>query len=137
VKPKRVSDGAPESIIIVAEHDVLARMVLAEYLRECGYHVIEAASEADVLIVLKAKPVSIILLNAQISGEGEGFKLARRIRDAHPGTDLIMTSGVAKSASKAGELCDQGPLEKPYHPQQLVRQIHRLREKRKVPASRR
>jgi len=137
VKPKRVREDTPESIVIVAEHDVLVRMMIAEYLRECGYRVIEAASGADVLTVLKARrAVDVVLMNAQIAGEGEGFRVARRIRDTRPRIDLIMMSGVAKSAAKAGELCDSGPSEKPYHPQQLERHIRRLQEIRKASNSR-
>jgi hypothetical protein len=44
---------------------------------------------------------------------------------------VILTSGVAKAAAKAGELCDVGPLEKPYHPSEIIRRIGVLRERRR------
>ncbi|MGH6889175.1 MAG: response regulator [Rhizomicrobium sp.] len=118
--------------VIVAETDVLSRMVLAQYLRECGYDVIEAATSEDVLKVLRSgREVDSILLDAQISGGLAGFTLARQIREHYPQTDILLTFGVAKAAEKAGNLCDEGPLEKPYHPEELVRRIKRLRQKRK------
>jgi hypothetical protein len=49
-----------------------------------------------------------------------------------PSIDVILTSGVAKAAEKAGDLCDEGPLEKPYHPQEVVRRINILRERRRT-----
>jgi hypothetical protein len=45
---------------------------------------------------------------------------------------VILTSGVARAADKAGDLCDDGPLEKPYHPQEVVRRINLLRERRRT-----
>lgn len=118
--------------LIVAETDVLARMVLGQYLRECGYDVIEAATSDDVIKVLRSgQTVDAILLDAQISGGLAGFTLARQVREHYPKTDIVLTFGVARAAEKAGDLCDQGPLEKPYHPEELVRRIKRLRQKRK------
>ncbi|HEY3777510.1 MAG TPA: response regulator [Rhizomicrobium sp.] len=118
--------------VIVAETDILARMVLSEYLRECGYDVVEAATSEDVLAVLRSgREVEAILLDAQISGGLAGFTLARHVRENHPQTNILLTFGVAKAAEKAGDLCDEGPLERPYHPDEIVRRIKRLRQKRK------
>ncbi|HEX3665020.1 MAG TPA: response regulator [Rhizomicrobium sp.] len=118
--------------MLIAEPDVLARMVLAEYLRECGYAVMEAGSAEDVLTVLRSlQKIDVLLLNSQIS-EGEGFGVAREVRQSHPGIDIILTFGVAKSAEKASEICDEGPLGRPYHPQQIVNRIRRLRAGRRL-----
>lgn len=123
-------DGATETVL-VAESDVLARMVLAQYLRECGYDVLEAATSEDVLAVLRSeRRIEVVLLDAQISGGLAGFTLARQIREKFPGTEIVLTFGIAKAAQKAGEICDEGPLERPYHPQEIVRRIKRLRQSR-------
>jgi CheY-like chemotaxis protein len=117
--------------VIVAESDVLARTVLAQYLRECGYSVMEAATSDDVLAVLRSgRGIQVVLLDAQISGEFPGFTLARHIRENFPSTEIVLTFGIAKAAQKAGEICDDGPLKRPYHPQEIVRRIKRLRQSR-------
>ena len=68
--------------VIVAESDALARTVLAQYLRECGYNVMEAATSDDVLAVLRSgRGIQVVLLDAQISGGVAGFTLARHIRE--------------------------------------------------------
>jgi DNA-binding response OmpR family regulator len=54
------------------------------------------------------------------------------VRENHPGIDVILTSGMARTAEKAGDLCDDGPLEKPYHPQEVVRRINLLLERRRT-----
>lgn len=124
--------NVPAETVIVAETDMLARMVLSQYLRECGYEVIEAPTSDDVMTVLRSgRKVSIILMDAQISGGLAGFTLARQIRENYPAIEIVLTFGIAKAAEKAGDICDKGPLERPYHPQQIVRRIKRLQQKRK------
>ncbi|HVU19480.1 MAG TPA: response regulator [Rhizomicrobium sp.] len=121
------------STIMVVEPDVLARQVIAEYLRECGYRVLEGVTADDVLAVLKAKErVDIIFAEVRLSGALDGFGLAKLIRETHPEIDVLLTSGVAKAAEKAGDLCEEGPLEKPYHPQEVERRIKLLRERRRT-----
>ena len=70
------SDG-PAHIILVVENDVLIRMPLAEYLRECGYRVFEAADVAEAKAVLNADtPVDLVFADANLPGEENGFMLA-------------------------------------------------------------
>jgi CheY-like chemotaxis protein len=123
-------DRATETVL-VAESDVLARMVLAQYLRECGYNALEAATSDDVLALLRSgRKIDVVLLDAQISGGPGGFTVARQIREKFPGIEIVLTFGIAKAAQKAGEICDESPLERPYHPQEIVRRIKRLRQGR-------
>ena len=119
----------PESkIVMVVDADILARMAIADYLRECGYKVIEGVSGAEVIAVLNAgHKVEVLLVDMQLRSSEDGFALAREIRDRHPGIVVIRTSSTAKLADKAADLCESGPLLKPYHPQELLRRIEDLR----------
>jgi DNA-binding response OmpR family regulator len=76
--------------------------------------------------------IDVIFVEVQLGGGTDGFALAQWVRDKHPSIDVILTSGAAKAAEKAGDLCDEGPLEKPYHPQEVVRRINILRERRRT-----
>ena len=40
------------STILIMEPDVVARMVISDYLRDCGYKVVEGSSGDDVLTIL-------------------------------------------------------------------------------------
>lgn len=130
VKPFK---GEPRTnTIAIVEPDVLARLVLGDYLRECGYRVIECANADDVLIILAAgRRLDIVMSAIDLGGEFDGFRLARQIREAHPTVEVLLTADPAKAADKAGELCDEGPLEKPYHPRDVIRRLNRLRERRR------
>ena len=119
--------------IMVVEPDSLARMVIAEYLRECGYKVLEGVRADDVFSVLNdGGNIGIVFSEVPLPGELDGFGLATKIRENHPEVDVLLTRGVASAAEKVGNLCDEGPLKKPYHPQEVVRRINLLREKRRT-----
>jgi hypothetical protein len=48
------SGEATLTTILVIEPDILVRMVIADYLRDCGYKVVEGVNADDVLAVLGA-----------------------------------------------------------------------------------
>jgi CheY-like chemotaxis protein len=118
--------------IIVVEPDVLVRMAIGEYLRECGYKVIEGSQAEDVWTVLESgAQVDIVFTDVQLPGDTDGFTLAREIRQTKPTIDVILSSSIAAAAEKSKKLCDDTPIGKPYHPQDVLRRIHLLREKRR------
>jgi CheY-like chemotaxis protein len=118
-----------ESVMVV-EPDILVRMTIAGYLRECGYRVVEAITGEEALIILGAGiKVDTILSAVKLRGALDGFALARRVRSGFSHIDIILTTGISMTAKKASELCDQGPLKRPYHRRLIVEQLKRLFEK--------
>jgi DNA-binding NtrC family response regulator len=118
---------ASSQTILVVDDEVLIRLELADYLRACGYRVLEASSAEEAMAVMQTEHhVDLVFSDVQMPGPTDGFGLARWIRTNRPGVKVILTSGVARSAALAGELCDEGPLEaKPYDPQRLLERIKR------------
>jgi CheY-like chemotaxis protein len=112
----------------VVEDEVLVRMVISDYLRECGYRVIEAGSADEAITVLQSpERVDIVFSDVQMPGERDGFGLAQWVRQNQPWLKMLLTSGNARAAHMAGDLCEEGPLEqKPYHPQTILARIQRL-----------
>jgi DNA-binding response OmpR family regulator len=127
--------STPTETVLVVEAEILARLSIAEYLRGCGYKVIEADSIEDAFKVLQSDAkvkVDVVLAEVSHLGAADGFALSKQIRETHPAIDVILTSSVAKCADKAGDLCEEeGMLGKPYHPEELLRRIHLLRERRR------
>lgn len=112
--------------VLVVESDILIRSPLSEYLRECGYHVLEAggATEARRHVEVAANSIDVIL--ADVAGDG-GFALATWVRDAHPGVAVVLAGSVDKAAEKAGDLCEEGPaISKPYDHQLVLDRIRRM-----------
>jgi DNA-binding response OmpR family regulator len=130
--PKRRNRASERTTVLVLEPDILVRMAVADYLRDCGYKVIEGATSDDALAVLKhGQKIDVILSEVLIGGSMDGFGLARHVRRQHQGVDVILTSGTLGAAAKAEDLCDEGPLQKPYHPSAIVRRINLLIERRR------
>jgi DNA-binding response OmpR family regulator len=117
-------ESRPETILIV-EDEVLIRLDIADYLRECGYRVIEAGNASEAMAILESgQRIDLLFSDVQLPGSTDGFALSRWVRTHQPEIKVILTSGVARSAQVAGELCEDGPLEKkPYDPRQLLERI--------------
>jgi CheY-like chemotaxis protein len=119
---------APPPSVLVVEDDVLVRTVVAAYLRECGFDVVEAGSADEAIRVLEADiQVDIVFSDVNMPGSMDGFGLAQWLRREHPGLKIILTSGAGRTAKEARELCGHGPiLAKPYAHADLERQIRAL-----------
>ena len=119
---------APPPVVLVVEDDVLVRTVVAAYLRECGFDVVEAGSADEAIRVLQADiGVDIVFSDVNMPGSMDGFGLAQWLRRERPGLKVILTSGAARTAKEAGDLCEHGPmLAKPYDHAELERHIRTL-----------
>src|SRR4051812_21012761 len=121
VKEKR----SPEAVLVV-EDEVLIRLVISEYLRECGYKVIEAFNADEAILVLTQEDliIDVVLSDVEMPGSMDGFGLARWIRERRKSVDVILAGSPKRAAEAAGDLCEEGPdLAKPYHPQIAVDRI--------------
>ena len=119
---------APPPTVLVVEDDVLVRMVVAAYLRECGFNVVEAGDAREAIRVLETDiQVDIVFSDVNMPGDMDGFGLAQWVRRERPGLKIILTSGAARTAKEAGHLCEHGPiLAKPYDHGDLERKIRAL-----------
>ena len=119
---------APPPTVLVVEDDVLVRMVVAAYLRECGFNVVEAGDAREAIRVLETDTqVDIVFSDVNMPGDMDGFGLAQWVRRERPGLKIILTSGAARTAKEAGHLCEHGPiLAKPYDHGDLERKIRAL-----------
>jgi DNA-binding response OmpR family regulator len=110
------------------EDEVLIRMAVTDYLRDCGYRVVEAGNGDEAMALLKTDAeLDILFSDVNLPGVINGFALAQWIRRERPGMRVILTSGIAKSAREAHELCEEGPLmEKPYDHREVERRIRTL-----------
>lgn len=115
--------------ILVVEDEALIRIALSDYLQECGFKVLEAAHAEEAMRIIAHAHVTIDLVFSDVVMPGvmDGFALAQWIRTNRPGLPVILTSGDARKAACARELCEREPfLAKPYDLARAVVQIRRL-----------
>jgi CheY-like chemotaxis protein len=126
--PSSTSAAIAETILVI-EDDILIRMVIAQYLRECGYRVVEAANADEAILVLSQPDlrIDIAFTDVEMPGSMDGFGLAQWIRQRRKGVEVILAGSVSRAAEAAGDLCESGPmLAKPYEPQHIIDHIRRL-----------
>jgi DNA-binding NtrC family response regulator len=100
----------PPTILIV-ERDILVRQPLAQYLRDCGYRVLEAvnAAEARGAVSTERESIDVVLMDVKgVPSEG-GFALASWLRSSHPTIKVLLGGTIAKVLQLAGDLCNDGP----------------------------
>lgn len=117
--------------ILVVDGDVLVRHAISDYLRRCGYIVVEASSTDEAVAVLSDESLAIdaILCDAEAPGSLNAFQLRLWANQRHhrKGIEIALAGNIEAAAHKAAELCDNGPhLARPYDPQSVVAHIRRL-----------
>ena len=64
--------------VLVVDDEIIARTVIADYLRDCGYRVFEADTREDaVTIVSSDLKVDIVFTDRELPGRSSGLELAR------------------------------------------------------------
>ncbi len=125
---KQQPAAAISETVLVVEDEVLLRLVIAGYLRDCGYKVIEAA-DADEAVLVLTQPdlvVDVLFSDIEMPGSMDGFGLAQWTRTNRPGLEVILTGSVPRAVNAAANLCEEGPVPKPYEPQSVHDRIRRL-----------
>ena len=106
---------------MIVQDDFLLRMETAADLRQWGYDVVEAFSEAEARRALHAdRRIALVLLDVNVGGEQSGLALARWIGGHYPQTKLLLTAAVAPAADGIPVLA------KPYRPLDLLQHIDAL-----------
>jgi DNA-binding response OmpR family regulator len=112
---------ADSETVLVAEPDVLVRLMICHYLRECGYRVVEAANAHEAVTILASPDMHIAILLCV------GFALARWARSKRAGIDVILAGNETRTADAVGQLCEEGPMmKKPYDHKLLADRIKRM-----------
>jgi len=107
-------DGRPlvlmeQAVILVLETDVLVRHEISEFLRECGFRVIEGATREEAIKVLEVATIRPDVLLAELSDSTANFELSQYVRENYPGIGILLSGSISASAKKAVELCHGGP----------------------------
>jgi CheY-like chemotaxis protein len=80
--------------ILVVEDEMLIRLHVADYFRDCGFDVLEAVDGARAIEILEgAAPVDVVFTDVTLPGEPDGFGLAEWIRQRKPELPVFLTSG--------------------------------------------
>jgi DNA-binding response OmpR family regulator len=90
-------------LLLVDDNDEV-RGVIADYLRENGFTVMEAASGDAARAVIEDSPVDILVTDLIMPGALDGIGLAREAQRLRPALKILLISGYNESAAEARSL---------------------------------
>jgi two-component system, response regulator PdtaR len=110
-EPFTSMESEPKTVV-VAEDEILLRVLAVAVLTKAGFDVIEAGNAEEALATLQARLGAIHLLFTDIHMPGRlnGLELAHHVRGAWPKIALLITSGGLPAKLPAGSIF----LAKPY-----------------------
>jgi CheY-like chemotaxis protein len=120
------SGPASTRTVLVVEDEVLVRTMVAEFLRDHEYDVIEAADAAEALAAFEAgAPIDVVFSDVQMPGSMDGAMLADIVRLRYRVPVLLTTGDYARAAALS--LADTVMLlPKPYALEDVTRHIEAL-----------
>ncbi|MCD6074033.1 MAG: response regulator [Rhodospirillales bacterium] len=120
-------DAAPKWVILIVEDEVIIRSVVSEYLRDCGFAVIEAANAAEAVAVLSTQTnIHLVFSDITMPGSMDGFGLARWIHEKRAEIPILLTSGAAAVLNASGPFTQEQFIRKPYLLDEIEDQIRSL-----------
>lgn len=87
-----ITDDAPR--ILIVEDEFLIRMVVADHLRDAGFHVTEAFNGDEAIEILKSgAAVDLVFTDVRMPGLTDGMGVLRFVKESQPHLPVMMTSG--------------------------------------------
>jgi CheY-like chemotaxis protein len=112
----------------MVEDDALIRLSTSEFLRDCGYEVLEAGSgDAALQALARSGQVAVLLSDYGLPGMNGG-ELIRAARADRPDLPAILITGRSREAIEGTGLLPDGVLvlEKPYELEALRHMVEQL-----------
>lgn len=124
-KQSRGGEQSERSTILVVEDEILVRLMIAGYLREFGFKVVEAGNAAEATRILRSdEAVEVVFSDIRMPGKMDGIALAKWIARNKPDVGVVLTSGHARPADLAAHACDAAEfVAKPYMPRTVLERI--------------
>src|SRR5262245_64040136 len=106
------ADDTSKKRILVVDHDILVRTVVAAYLRECGYEVVECGKGEEAVEVLQSdKRIDVVFAEVNLAGTVDGFGLAQWVRRERAGVKGMLTAGGEGTGDAGGEHRGEGQVQ--------------------------
>jgi DNA-binding NtrC family response regulator len=125
VEARRGFSKNPVRTVLVVEDEEGIRFCATEFLRDCGYNVVEASTVAEAKEVLLQGQVNLVFSDINLPNRETGFALEKWVRRQYPEIKVLLTSGAPQAAEDTRDLLE--PLiAKPYKLSMLESRIERL-----------
>jgi len=82
--------------ILIAEDELMLRVIAVEMLEDAGFHVFQASDGEEALAILKENPGIMLLVSDIKMPRMDGYALARAGLALKPGLKILMMTGYAE-----------------------------------------
>jgi DNA-binding NtrC family response regulator len=100
--------------VLLVDDEFLVRNVLAEILKDAGFHVLQAETASAAISILdEPAPVDLVFSDVKMP-DMDGFELARWVSEHKPELPVILASGYVGKTNMAHDLHCTEFLKKPF-----------------------
>jgi DNA-binding NtrC family response regulator len=112
--------GHSQPAVLLVEDEMLIRMVVADYLRDEDFRVVEASDADEAIEILeRRRDILAVVTDIRMPGTLNGIALALQVESRWPHIRVILTSGYP--ATEDNRLPESIPfLRKPYDPADIA-----------------
>jgi CheY-like chemotaxis protein len=123
---KSLQTSSDEStVVLIVEDEFFLRCDLADYLRDAGCAVMEAATADHAMAVCNdGMAVHILITDIRLNGDASGWQVAEAFRAAWRDVAVIYTSADARDRTRS--VPNSLHFSKPYQPTDVVRACRQL-----------
>ncbi len=118
---------SPRSVLVV-EDDRTTRLLVATYLAQAGYQVLEAGRVRDGVAMFEDRNVDLMIVDGLLP-DGTGMEVIRTFRERGHSAPIIFVSAFFKARQGHEVLSQQlgvsGVLEKPLDPDRLLAEVQK------------
>jgi CheY-like chemotaxis protein len=116
----------PKANMLFVDDDFWGHLENCEYLRERGFHVVEAYSASEACAQISGREMlTALVTDIELGGAINGFDIARRARAAYPQVPVVYMSGTAAVRHRCEGVARSEFISKPFHPRQIVEALGR------------
>ncbi len=128
-QPREPEPSPGRPVVLVVDDEILLRSVVAEYLRDAGFRVVEAANGREAVTVLSAgETVDVVFSDVRMPGDVSGYDLAEWVRTNRPAVGVLLASGYVGDAGPSYHVGGNAPtlLPKPFDYELLLKRLRDL-----------
>ena len=121
--PSSIEAARGQGTVLVVDDEEFVRLSISDMLNDLGYHVVEATSAEEALLVLEGQPSASLIITDHLMPDMTGTEFAATLRSRGIAVPILMVSGYAETEGISPEF---PLLTKPFRKDELAAAIAEL-----------